>query len=312
MLPAAYRGVNAHPIWAPDTLIDQICAALAASSVQLIRIDIPMNYMFTLGQGRLHPGYLERLNRFMAECPAGIEVLVNVSYTPGWANGGQPYNIPWGSPQDFAAAVTQLVQAFPRAAAWEIWNEPDLNYSWAASTGTVERRAATYVQLLRAAYNAVKEVNPSLRVVAPAVSGAGCGPWLAAFYAANPHGFYDVFAAHMYGDPPSHGGLSAADTVQAWAADVWPIMAANGDGLAELWITETGWNTGQGGVTADQQAEMLTGIFGEVDAQVPQVRRLYWYEWNDDSATPTVAQAYGLNTFGMVPKPALAAFNGLP
>lgn len=315
MLPASYRGINLHPIWYTDATLDQVCQLLATSRVDLVRIDVPLNFMFTLGRGKMHPGYVERLTRFLAECPAHIEVLIVAAYTPAWANGGQALNVPWASTADFAAALTQLVQAFPRASAWEVWNEPDLDYAWSHSTGTVEQRAATYVSLLGAAAGAIRQSGSSAKVVAPVISGPSAAPWLAAFYAANPHGLYDVFSAHVYGDPPSHGNLSPVDTVQALAASIWPLVATNGDGLREFWITETGANTSPTGVSVAQQATILTQTFQQIDQQAPACRRVYWYELLDDRADTTPDDCYGLLTSVVTQKgdgSAWAAFNALP
>ncbi|MEQ8673445.1 MAG: hypothetical protein RLP44_27075 [Aggregatilineales bacterium] len=76
---------------------------------------------------------------------------------------------------DFDSYVTQFASFLGQVAALgpdaiEVWNEPNIGREW--PTGTIS--GARYTQLLAAAYNAIKSVNPNIIVIsgAPAPTGA--------------------------------------------------------------------------------------------------------------------------------------------
>ena len=79
-------------------------------------------------------------------------------------------------------------------AAIEIWNEPDqANQNYFAGPEKPQRYAA----ILRAAYPAIKQVDPAVPVLAGSLVGSN-GLFLRALYAAGIKGYYDGLSVHFY------------------------------------------------------------------------------------------------------------------
>lgn len=107
---------------------------------------------------------------------ANIKVLLSVAKAPDWArdpgakiqanvNDGPPANV-----QDYTSFLTALIQRYPgKIAAIEVWNEPNIDREWTTNPPSIN--AARYVDLLRAAYAAIKAADPNI-----IVSSAGLSP----------------------------------------------------------------------------------------------------------------------------------------
>lgn len=315
-------------MWMTDNAIALMIQQLASSRVQRVRIDMPLNWLLQK-PGVITAGYEERLDNFISNCPANIDIICTIGYTPGWASGNPTFtpnqgtNLPWSDVSQFADAVALFVQRYQRIKAWEIWNEPDLDYAWALSTGSPNQRAAAYVAHLAAASPAVKAVNSSALVVGPVISGLTSGPWLQGFYKCRPQGLYDVFSSHVYGDPPNHGttfpdavGYSPADLVDAWLGNIWSIMAAHGDALTPTWLTEFGWTTGSGGISVAQLAANIPAFYTALNAKALSVTAADVYSMYNDADTNATAKSYGLMTGAQGSKSAASdpwvAYNSIP
>lgn len=126
---------------------------------------------------------------------------------------------------DYTAWVANL--ATSGADAIEVWNEPNIDRSWA---GDID--PAAYTRLLCAAYTAIKAANPQTYVIsaAPAPTGwfkgcsaAGCDdlPWLAGLYKAGAAQCLDYIGAHYIAGataPSARSGHPAAlqDDYHSW------------------------------------------------------------------------------------------------
>ncbi|HEY4869823.1 MAG TPA: hypothetical protein VII79_07435 [Candidatus Dormibacteraeota bacterium] len=130
-------------------------------------------------------------------------------------------------PAGFAAFVAFLAQRYgTRLAAIEVWNEPDQsNELYFAGPSKPSRYAA----VLRAAYPAIKQANPSVPVLAGSLVGAS-GGFLRALYAAGIKGYYDGLAVHFY------------NLTLASLRVIHEVQLANGDTKA-LWLDEFGWSS---------------------------------------------------------------------
>jgi LysM repeat protein len=93
----------------------------------------------------------------------GFKILLGVVGNPNElaANPTQYY-------QDFANFLAGVAQLNPDAI--EVWNEPNIDAEWPAG----QINGASYTQMLRAAYTAIKNANPNVLVIsgAPAPTGA--------------------------------------------------------------------------------------------------------------------------------------------
>jgi hypothetical protein len=115
------------------------------------------------------------LDRAIAEANRyGIRVAVEVSRSPGWANGGKSSNWAPSDSRDYARFMTAAVRRYPSVRYWIIWGEPTRQPNWMPLPKTrawrpltrVQRRAPMrYATLLDRAYGAIKAVNRHALVV---------------------------------------------------------------------------------------------------------------------------------------------------
>jgi hypothetical protein len=92
-----------------------------------------------------------------------IRISVELTGAPGWANGGQPSNVPPGSPQDFADFAAAAARRYPSVHLWAIWGEPVRTENFDA--GDAHRAPRAYARILDAAYAALKGVDPGNLVI---------------------------------------------------------------------------------------------------------------------------------------------------
>lgn len=224
---------------------------------------------------------------------AGLQVMYSVVAAPDWARPGKTGNGPPDDDQDFADFMGAMAARYKgRVHAYEIWNEQNLSREWEG----VPLSAADYVQLLAAAYDAIKAVDPSAIVVSGAMAPTGIVSseaiddrlFLTQMYDAGLGSVCDAVGAHPYGfaNPPevyytggdpdpdrgwdTHPSFYFRNTLE----DYYSTMTARGDGHKRVWGTEFGWPTIDGmgvpvndgyGYAADideqQQADYITGAY---------------------------------------------------
>jgi xylan 1,4-beta-xylosidase len=101
--------------------------------------------------------------------------------------------------------------------AFEVWNEPNLEYFWSGD-------AQDYLRLYDTAARAVRSVDPGLRVGGPATAAVG---WVEdlVVHAAKTGTALDFVSTHLYGSPP---------------LDLRPSLHRHGRQDAAIWWTEWG------------------------------------------------------------------------
>ena len=148
----------------------------------------------------------------------------------------------------------------PHIDAYEIGNEPNLDWSWSEGARSIEvPNAYEYTQVLQTAYTCIKALQPDAIVVSSGM--ATVGPYdkdtdppayphawndlrfLQAMYDYGAKGYFDALGSHPHGfayspeqDPAAVNGLAFRRIEQQRA-----VMAANGDGDKQVWATEWGW-----------------------------------------------------------------------
>jgi hypothetical protein len=195
----------------------------------------------------------------------GINILASIVKAPEWARPGNT-NLsvegPPANPQDYASYVGEFAARYcGRVQAIEVWNEQNLWYEW----GGEALDAGRYVQLLAAAYHAIKAACPGMIVVSGAPTPTGAPPpwairdttYLEQMYRAGLKRYSDAIGAHPsgYGNPPdarvqdfqagnysrpSHVNDSSfyfRNTMEQYRH----IMMKYGDANKRLWPTEFGW-----------------------------------------------------------------------
>ncbi len=221
-----------------------------------------------------------------------IKILMRVHGTPDWA---RPADTHWSHPPnntaDFAAFLTALANRYKgQVAAYEIWNEPNLNYEW----GYLEPDPAQYTEMLKAAYTAIKAVDPEAIVISGGLATTGDGSddaygdlaFLQGMYEAGAKGYFDAFGSHPYAygnSPDTHhpDGLSLDRVVAQYE-----LMKANGDAQTPIWITETGWvlnsdwDLGEHqsiGMTQAEQGEYLARSYTKIQEEWPFIQAMFLF-----------------------------------
>lgn len=191
--------------------------------------------------------------------------------------------------------------------AYEIWNEPNLDYEW---RGGVPNPAA-YTALLIAAYRGIKAADPAAIVVTGGLATTGDGQgmslragavamgdlhFIRGMYQAGASGYFDALGSHPY------GGLAAPEekvgvTYFRRAEEQRQVMLEFGDAGTPVWATEFGWpvagecHLGEHEpfrVGEAQQADYLVRAYRYADANWPWMGPMFlfnldfgavdWYE----------------------------------
>lgn len=197
---------------------------------------------------------------------AGLNILLTVSNAPAWARSGIEGI---GAPTNDAsyAAFIGAVAARYRGVvdAYEIWSQPNITSQWAGRP----IGATAYMNLLKVAYNAVKQADPTALVVsaglAPTAVNDGSNAiddrtFLRQLYQAGLKNFSDaigVRAAAWANPPDSTCCRNNRPTIAGWddnpsfffltrLGDYRKIMNDNNDGGKFLWVTYFGWGSAEG------------------------------------------------------------------
>lgn len=205
----------------------------------------------------------------------GLRVLASVVTAPDWAR--EPgVNLerhgPPADPNEYAEFLRALLTRYPgQIHAVEVWNEQNLDREWTSAAGQLI--AADYVELLRVAYQTIKEVDPGVIVISGALSPTGLSDGVRAvddfvymdqMIAAGMLQYTDCVGAHHNGinvspdytwdaipnDPTAafrgpfdnpHHSWSFRSTLEAYANKI--ELAG---GRAPLCVTEFGWASAEG------------------------------------------------------------------
>lgn len=188
----------------------------------------------------------------------GLSLVARLSDPPNWAimesPSGPPFDVEaFGA---FCGAVAGRYRG--QIAAYQVWNEPNLQREWAGHPPD----AAGYVALLRACYTAIKAADPEAIVISAGLAPTGTEPpvavpderYLQQMYDAGLAGACDVLGLHApgYNNPPEMSPEEAvADGQLRWMVfrhveDMRRIMIANGDAGRQVAILEFGWHTNPG------------------------------------------------------------------
>jgi len=276
---------------------------------------------------------------------AGLRVMYSVVAAPDWARPGKPGDGPPDDDQDFADFMGAMAARYKgRVHAYEIWNEQNLSREWEG----VPLSAADYVQLLTAAYGAIKAVDPDAIVVSGAMAPTGIISseaiddrlFLTQMYDAGLSSVCDAVGAHPYGfanDPEIYYEGGDPDPDRGWDThpsfyfrntleDYYTTMTAYGDAGKQVWGTEFGWPTIDGmGVPVNDGY----GYAADIDEQQQADYITRAYAWASDWGHAGVLFLWNLNMwpeagaenemakFGIVrgdwsPRPAYTALRAMP
>ena len=190
----------------------------------------------------------------------GLSILVSVAKAPAWARSNQTEDGPPDDPQVLASFMTFMLTKLPMIDAVEVWNEPNLIREW---QGTLPFNGAGYMRLFAPSYQAIKALNPNIRVVTAGLAPTGNSDgsrndrdYLREMYDNGLAQYADVgVGVHPYGwaNPPDSqccGSRGWDDDPHFFFLDTLrdyrQMMESFGHGSAELWPTEFGWPTWEG------------------------------------------------------------------
>jgi hypothetical protein len=308
---AFLRGVTIGD--ASEAQADQDIREARELHAQVVRMEASWAALEPNGPGQLDPGHLAAVDNVVRTAAAnGMRVILLVESTPCWDSSAPPpvqkTCVP-GRPSDanswppvndaaFGAFVAYLAQRYGGAlAALEIWNEPDFSGEQYLAG---PNKAENYAAILKAAYPAIKSVDPSLPVLGGAIVGPN-GGFLRALYADGIKGYYDGLAVHFY------------TLTLASLRAIHEVQLQNGDG-APLWLTEFGWTScwpaqaveqEQGCVTPAVQAANFVNITRTL-ARTPYVAGEVFYKFHDNPG-----EEFGVVTTNGSRKPSFAAVAGV-
>lgn len=186
---------------------------------------------------------------------------------------------------------------------YEILNEPN------GCEDTMD--AATYTAILQANYTAIKAADPNAFVITgglcPASGSNEPYNYLTAMYADGAKGYFDAFNLHPYSYPDTPDQTGDSWNPWSYLPQLHSIMASNGDGNKQIWLTEFGCPTPPS-PTADDctdatYAQQITDAFTSARA-LPYIGPLLIYNWQDGGG-----QFDGFYAADGTPKPlSLAAY----
>jgi hypothetical protein len=212
---------------------------------------------------------------------------------------------------DAARAAAMLARRYPKLAGIEIWNEPNLPLFW-----TPRADVAAYTRLLIAAYRAIKQVAPSMPVIAGSISDspvfdtrfAALPDFLRGIYRNGGGPYMDAISLHPYPEPGDTTGASAVAAVRQALA----VLHTVGDHLRPVWVTETGISTtGRGAVTEAEQAAALIHLYDSLRA-IPAVRVVIFHTLLPQPAAANDPETgFAILHRDMRPTPAFCALSSL-
>jgi hypothetical protein len=280
-----------------------------------------------------------------AATAANLNVLLSVVTAPSWSRRDRSTDGPPDNNGTFAAFMGQLAARYAgRVRAYEVWNEQNFSREW----GGGRINAGQYVELLKAAYPAIKAGDPNAIVIIGALTPTGfIDPNIAIddvlyleqmyqYQGGVVRQFSDAIGAHAGGfnNPPEDDATTRTVPTTSFKGhmsfyfrrieQLHDVMVKYGDGNKKMWLTEFGWSTANGApgyeYGADNsdtnQADYLVRAFQMARSRYPWVGGMFVWNLNF-AAVPGVGPNDEKRPFGIVnadwsPRPAYLALKAMP
>ena len=190
---------------------------------------------------------------------------------------------------------------------WQVWNEPNFFYF------STPVSPSDYADLVAVAREGLSAGDPDAEVVLAGLFGQPPQPepkamtavdFLDDFYEDADLEDFDAVALHPY-------SAEAAD-MPAAIEGLRAVMAENGDGETDLWLTEIGWGDGTGtafekGPSGQSRELRIAYSLLERRGEELRIPRVYWFAWKDTGGCD-FCDSTGLTTKYGVPKLAWETF----
>ncbi len=263
-----------------------------------------------------------------------LQVLLTITGTPPWANGGQTQNHPPTNLNDLtefahmlASRYNGLHAGFGVVTRFSVWNEPNLGeFLTPQYQGTTIVSPAIYARLFMAAYKGIKAGNPDAIVAAgetgprgrnhpgasPGTDSVAPGTFAQLLAKVAPNLPFAAWATHPY---PSNFALGPTQKV-AFPNVAFSTMSEFGASLQKwfkrpvpIWITEYAEETRPeyflGVSYAKQAADVRTAL--KLAQANPYVQMFIWFIYRDSAPGPYTWFS-GIEKANGQKKPSYAAF----
>jgi hypothetical protein len=214
----------------------------------------------------------------------GADVLFAFGRVPQWASSNPSADCAGGPGQCAAPASMNDWNDFVLALAtrykgrikyYELWNEPNATRFWRGSTQQM-------LQMAKAAYSTIKQVDPDALVLTPAPQGLNAYRWMDDYFAGGGGAYADMVAFHGY---PGYDQNNRANPPEAWIKvllNMKSAMALHGV-HKPLWDTEFSWEYNDRLPAAEDKAAYVARMY--VLHWLYGVDRGYWDMWDGSTGT---------------------------
>jgi polysaccharide biosynthesis protein PslG len=253
----------------------------------------------------------DELDQIVAAVNAqGLKLMVSIVRSPSFYGRNGRDGLP-ADPNALGNFVAALANRYKgRIHAIQIWNEQNLAYENGGYVSTED--AGHYVEVLKAAYTRIKEVDPAIFVItgapastavdAPGVAISDVRYYNAMFSYQNGviRNYMDALGVHPGGsaNPPESYPGETASPAQGWTdhptfyfrriEDIRALMVEYGMEQTPVWITEFGWATQNNTpgfefgnqVSLDLQAQYIVGAMRLTVEKYPWVDAMFLWNLN--------------------------------
>lgn len=247
----------------------------------------------------------------------GLRVMIDVTGTPRWANGGKAPNVMPKRLSDLTTFTRMLATRYNgrhghgTVALWSVWNEPNLQlFLMPQFVGKKIVGPANYAKLYKAAYAGIKSGNPWAKVAIGETSARGRDKPLKGVSASIAPGTFakllskvrglkfDAWAHHPYPTAPNLPPLQRVrypnvtlSTLPKFEKDLKKWFHRS----VPVWITEYGHQTkppNPHGVSYATQAKYAVQALN-IAKKDPNVQMFIWFTFHDSAGNPWKSGLYG-------------------
>jgi len=210
-----------------------------------------------------------------------IKILAILDYCADWA--GKSWNSPPDNLDDFVNFARKVVQRYKdKIKHWEVWNEPDSRIYWQP-----QDEMKTYLKLLKKTYKAIKEIDPSAKILLGGLTSGGYYA-LKRIYEMGGKNYFDIVNIHPFVNPLKKDCIKR---IKILCKNIKKLMEKFGDKEKKIWITEIGcpgvkkpskenaWWFGRS-PTETEQAGFLRKVFTEIP-KLEFVDKVFWAFFRD-------------------------------
>ncbi len=223
---------------------------------------------------------------------AGIRLLAQLNYNVPWADPAHRHLGPW------LTYVRKVVGRYCKSVRhWEVWNEPNTERFWRSPD------PAEYTAFLKVTHQAIKEIDPDLRVVFGGTCTIDIG-YIEGALRAGAADYFDVMSVHPYGTSPDNVGNDLARLHE--------VMKRHGAADRPVWVTEWGWSAVGNKPAEEREHAVNLAIGWHIALHDRLAARIFWYEFQSEEVNPADPEHYfGLVRKDLAPRPAYLAYQAL-